>query len=478
MGMMGGIARAVGGPPTVKTVSSVKNQALQGNIDQSITGYGDIAKQGDVALGDYISKYMSGQGAAQARTGQEVGSIDQFYNGAMSSQLAQLRAQRGQAMTSAADLATQQALRAQSGSRLTGSGGMGSYNSRMTIGALQPIRVQAALDNANQERADLGYVTQNQLGLAGQRNQMTAQQAGYGLVPQQQRLAMLQQRGQYLGQLGNLDQQNKFYGLQQDPNMAADILDSMDQGIMNAAAIYGSVGSPGMGGGGGGGGKARGGLIRGPGTETSDSIPTRLSRGEFVIPAEAVHMTGVLPLLERIRKIGLKHREERLHYGHLADNATFHRGMHPVHGKLMDEMHARIKKAHVEHVETLKRGGIVGYADGGLAGSAQQLGARAMADLTPTWSSPTIIGEGDQVGAMGAPGAGVTGLGGQSGGMRRRQGLAPMPQGYGSGSPANDYFTPSNRSDITPEWQQYGNYWSNYYHNPNSPGYVKPGEYE
>jgi hypothetical protein len=37
---------------------------------------------------------------------------------------------------------------------------------------------------------------------------------------------------------------------------------------------------------------ADGGLIRGPGTSTSDSIPARLSNGEFVINAKAVRSVG------------------------------------------------------------------------------------------------------------------------------------------------------------------------------------------
>ena len=43
--------------------------------------------------------------------------------------------------------------------------------------------------------------------------------------------------------------------------------------------------------------KAEGGLIRGPGSGTSDSIPARLSNGEFVVRAEAVRRPGVLGML-------------------------------------------------------------------------------------------------------------------------------------------------------------------------------------
>jgi hypothetical protein len=496
MGAIGGILRATSGPPSVSTVSSVKNKALGANIDNAIAGYGQVASQGDQALSDYISKYMAGEGAAQNRTNQEIGGIDQFYNGAMANQLAQLRAERASAMTNAADVATKQALRAQSNSRLTGSGGLGSYNSRQTIAALQPIRVQAALDNANQARTDLGYITQNQLGLTGQRNALAANQAAYGLVPQQQRLAMLQQRAGYLGNLGNLDQQNTFYGLQQKPNMWADVADSLDQGILNAAAIYGSVGSPGMGGA----GKKKGGLIKGPGTETSDSIPIRVSKGEYVLPAEVTHMTGVLPLLERIRKIALKHREERLKFGHHVDGSepidvdsevtqmasggmvpagltAYRRGFAQKRDNPdLETVPTSIPAPHAQRMVTPpvgRRRGLtpMGYADGGLAGSAQQLGARAMADLTPEWGGAVILPT-----TGGTTGTSV----GDAGGVPRR-GLAPMPTSTGTRGLApgqSPFFTPSNYNDLTPEWKAYGDYWSNYYNNPKSPGYVKPGTYE
>lgn len=49
-------------------------------------------------------------------------------------------------------------------------------------------------------------------------------------------------------------------------------------------------------------GKAAGGLITGPGTETSDSILARLSRGEYVVRAAAVRQPGVLPQLEAINR--------------------------------------------------------------------------------------------------------------------------------------------------------------------------------
>ena len=53
-------------------------------------------------------------------------------------------------------------------------------------------------------------------------------------------------------------------------------------------------------------GHASGGHIRGPGTSTSDSIPARLSDGEFVVNAKSVSQPGVLPLLTALNNGALK----------------------------------------------------------------------------------------------------------------------------------------------------------------------------
>jgi hypothetical protein len=67
-----------------------------------------------------------------------------------------------------------------------------------------------------------------------------------------------------------------------------------------AAAIELEVANA-SGGGGGGGLFAEGGLVKGPGSATSDSIPARLSDGEYVVNADAVKKIG-LPALEAINR--------------------------------------------------------------------------------------------------------------------------------------------------------------------------------
>ena len=64
-------------------------------------------------------------------------------------------------------------------------------------------------------------------------------------------------------------------------------------------------------------GYAEGGLVRGPGTSTSDSIPavidgeepTALSTGEAVLNAEAVNLVGP-EFVERINQAGLQRRQQ------------------------------------------------------------------------------------------------------------------------------------------------------------------------
>ncbi len=51
---------------------------------------------------------------------------------------------------------------------------------------------------------------------------------------------------------------------------------------------------------------AAGGLVRGPGTGTSDSIPAWLSTGEFVMPAEIVRKPGMLQFLQDLRSFDME----------------------------------------------------------------------------------------------------------------------------------------------------------------------------
>ncbi len=96
-------------------------------------------------------------------------------------------------------------------------------------------------------------------------------------------------------------------------NMALSVVESLRRIAAQILAtiliqkLLGAIGLPGLGGGQAGGGlagAAGGGRIRGPGTGTSDSIPVRLSRGEYVVRAKVVNDPAVLDFLERLNREG------------------------------------------------------------------------------------------------------------------------------------------------------------------------------
>lgn len=317
--------------PDPETAVLVKNPALQGYIDTATRNYGALTKAGDAGLDAYIQKFLAGQGAAERTAGQETGAVDEFYNGTMANRLADLRARRMASVNAAADVASNQAIRGLKSNRLVGDGSGSSYAQRVATGALAPIRTGAAVDAANAERGDLDYLTGNRINLAGARTRIADTLAGRELTPYNTRLAMSKDNTGVLSGIIQQDQANKFYGIKQKPGL----LDRMQQEVQflqglqsimknqygTAAEGAGGWSSMAGGGGGGGGGMGsmmggmrRGGLVRayeeggeveGPGTGTSDSIVAHLSDGEFVVPASAVRMPGVLPLLEKIRALGL-----------------------------------------------------------------------------------------------------------------------------------------------------------------------------
>jgi len=68
---------------------------------------------------------------------------------------------------------------------------------------------------------------------------------------------------------------------------------------------------------------AKGGTVKGPGTGTSDSIPARLSKGEYVVPADTVKAVGV-DKLDQMR--GETHKFTNKHQKTLPRKALHTRG--------------------------------------------------------------------------------------------------------------------------------------------------------
>src|SRR6185295_6511179 len=139
---IGSMVDAFGGPPDINVLSKVKWPALQKQIEGGLTQYGDIQKQGQTALSDFIKNYLAGTSAATAQTGQEVSALDRFYNGGVQQDLAGMRAAQEKARNEAVNVGAQQALKYYNQGAVT-RGGMGSYDQRLLAGMLMPMRAQA-----------------------------------------------------------------------------------------------------------------------------------------------------------------------------------------------------------------------------------------------------------------------------------------------------------------------------------------------
>lgn len=213
----------------------ILDPAVAARLQQLYGQWTKAQAAGQTGLADFISKYMANQGQAARNTAQEQAAIEQFYNGGMAGQLAQLRAGRTAAIMNAARVASQQALRGVSGAQMGEQGAGGSYAGRMALGALLPIQTQAALDSQNQERSDIGYLTGQQLGLQGQRTALGTAQAGYPYAPAQWRSQQLASDTGALGQLGQISNANTMYYL---TRKAPPWYRSMGQGVQTATGTF------------------------------------------------------------------------------------------------------------------------------------------------------------------------------------------------------------------------------------------------
>lgn len=256
MGALGGTLRAFDDPNDPTIIRNVLSQEEDPRLIQLYKDYTTTKKGSAQDLDTYLAKYLSDTNAADSRTAQETGALDQFYNGGMSTKLFNLRA----ATKAARDKATEQSIlgaqRNTNASRVLGDGGSSSYDRLLDARTRASIAVPGALQDVMDERKDLDYLTGNQIGLAGRRQAMTDATTGRLLTPSTMRRQQFMQNLQALTALGGEQRANTKYGLKQDPTWIArfaDMADASDQGIMNgisaASSIMGMAG--GMGGGGG-----------------------------------------------------------------------------------------------------------------------------------------------------------------------------------------------------------------------------------
>lgn len=255
MGTLGGILRATKGADKFNVMRNVKNQGIDTQLQGLLGDFGTNKTQSQNALAKFTADWAKGATQAQNFADSDVGAINQYYDGSMASILSNLRGQRQRAVKDASDRAVAYATRGRNSNLIAGGGGGGSsYNTRLGLRQTGDIMTGAAVDDANQARADLGMMENARLGLLGRRGAIMDANAQRSLMPQQMQNQEIQRLIGLLGGLTNLDQANSFYGLQKQRTSLdkwADISDAIDQGVMNGASAFGSVmgGMMGMGGG-------------------------------------------------------------------------------------------------------------------------------------------------------------------------------------------------------------------------------------
>lgn len=262
MGAIGGGLRAFQGDPDFRTLSNVKNRNIQSKIKGLLGDWDTSSKAGKETLDTFAAKYKASQPAREAQSRQESGVIDRYYNGGMETILSNLRKRKSDALRAVTDRALDYATRTRKATALGGGGGSGSsYLNRMALLTGSDIERDAALQEADQERADIAALEANRLGLLGQRGAVEDAAFKRELDPKSMSDAELSRRIGMLGNITQLDQLNNFYGVQKKStglDRWANFMDAADQGIMNGAATAGNI--YGMAGGGGGGGGTGGGM--------------------------------------------------------------------------------------------------------------------------------------------------------------------------------------------------------------------------
>lgn len=202
------------GDPKFRTITNVKSKPIQSGINALLSDWSSGRESGSTALKDYITTYLGNKPQAQARSDQEIGYLDQLYNGGLGKQLGMIRTGREGAINTAADVAADQAIRATSQNRLGSQGGGSSYDTRLAMSTLAPIRAGAAVDRFDQERGDLAYTNALQQANLGKRQSLADQMAQYGLAPENIRRSMLTSDLSSLSGIEQANLANNFYGLQ------------------------------------------------------------------------------------------------------------------------------------------------------------------------------------------------------------------------------------------------------------------------
>lgn len=208
----------------------------------------------------FARNWRSDQGLAEARADEEAATLDPYFNGGIKAELEALRQERKQATEAASGRAMDFLRRDLNSGRVANDAGAGSsYLSRLGLRNASDISLQAALDDVAQKRNDFNQLEAAKMGMLGQRSAITDAALRRMLVPIQTQNDIYGQNLAHLGNLENIMNSNRIFGVQQKVSDVDKFFNTMDafQSTIEAPidkvmSLYGSLYGGAYGGGGGG----------------------------------------------------------------------------------------------------------------------------------------------------------------------------------------------------------------------------------
>lgn len=233
MGAVGGILDAVD-PPKYSLQEIIRLPEFEPLLRQLREQYGGFANQQDSAYRRFATQFGRED---PLRRDQEIGSIDSYFNGGIESRLAGLRGNENNLFNAALERGLGGIDRGLGASAVAGVySPRSSYGQRIRDRARTDMLTQNALRQAGQERADFSALENARMGLIGRRSDISAR----SLMPTNIRAAQLGNQTNLLSGIQGATLANRFQGVKKKRNQWADIMDSVDQGILNVVAAIGS----------------------------------------------------------------------------------------------------------------------------------------------------------------------------------------------------------------------------------------------
>lgn len=205
-------------------VTLVKNPEIQDRLGDNLSEYDSTKAASSEAIDKWIQQFLAGSKTATARNQQEQGAFDRYYNGDVERKLGELRAREQAAGQQAVDRSLAYMTRSQSADRIGGGGGgASSYDRRMALGTGADINLQSLLRNLGQERSDTTGLWNAQTQYAGQRTALADADLARLLMPSQAQKGELAWSNATIGDLLNMNNANKMFGVQYKPSTSEKI---------------------------------------------------------------------------------------------------------------------------------------------------------------------------------------------------------------------------------------------------------------